>query len=1852
MTIDIQHAQEAEEKSVFQSALSIEEKVERARTELLDLSARNRLLNVPRFSKSAKTIDIVGESTAEVFRILVVESKAMTFLAGAKGRDSADVEGAEEDEVVELALPEDDERDEGGRLVRHSDTKLQTRMTPNGLQKRLLDLYFDARTLEEEQGVNILFLALGLLRWVDPNNAENVRHAPLVLVPVSLERSTAAERFKLKVRQEDFASNLSLEAFLDRVHAIKLPTFEASDEFNPVTYIESVRTAIATKSDWSVDTDGMVLGFFSFAKFLMYRDLDPKLWPAGAVFTDRPLIRSLLADGFAATEPMLGEDARVDDHITPPEMLHIVDADSSQTLAIHEARRGRDLVIQGPPGTGKSQTIANIIAAAVADGKSVLFVAEKMAALDVVKRRLDQAGVGDACLELHSNKANKRSVLMELQRTWDLGAPRRTTSASLDIRLTEARDRLNAHPLRLHRKFEPYGLTPFQVMGQLTRLRQLGQAPVNIELGAAPSWSADHFSTLRRLLEELSDRVREIGLPVRHPWYGIGISGISPLDLERLMQRVQGASLALEALTTDIDEICSLLKIPTAATIHDLADMARLANRVSSVPGISDAALAAGAWQESAADIGSLIAQGETLVRLSDELESHFRPDAWEWPVDRFIGWMGILPPQFADAEFALFGELAALVPALVQSAGELQQQLGTGEPLASFGNIEKLVTTADRVSVAPDVSPEAFAAAIWERGLDQASDLAEAVDTLARTRLELSGSVSDAAWETDTSVARTAIAMHGKSPLKFLNGDWRKANALVKTLITDPRAGPDDTVRLFDTLSKAKEARRHVRDGDALGRAAFGADWRGERTDPQPLADLVGWMRSLKGVAAEARIIAGRLPDKGQLSERAIQVRGQLDLARTLYHRLWASIGQTGKEFLGNPPGVESIDLRATVPTLQNLATVDQLYRSAAKRLPSSAGERIDYLKLLEQGIAAKSVLAAAGGLGATAFGDLWTDLGSNWAELRAVTEWVASNADIRLLAAGIPDRREIGVRADGILGRSDEFVRDVGSVLTTLRADPAVLFDTDELVQAPLDAIRMRLDAWKHNEEQLTKWLNYQVRADEAEELGAEALIGRLEDGRLAPDDAIREFDMAYYEALFRAQVDAVPELGRFDGEQHTRLASEFADLDRERMLASRFDVVQAHHSGIPSSVGGIGPVGVLKAEMARRRNHMPIRQLMQRAAPAIQALKPVFMMSPLSIAQFLPPGQFVFDLVVMDEASQIQPIDALGAVARAKQVVVVGDERQLPPTQFFAKVTSGDGEDDGDEGAKVSDIESILGLFSARGLPQRMLRWHYRSRHQSLIAVSNREFYENKLFIVPSPYTAEAGMGLRFHFVEGGVFEESVNKVEARTVAEAIIRHAKANPELSLGVATFSLKQRREIQDQVELLRRANPDTEEFFHSHPSEPFFIKNLENVQGDERDAILISVGYAKNRQGYMAMRFGPLGADGGERRLNVLISRAKRRCEVYASITDDDIDLERGRGKGVIAFKLFLHYARTGKLGLSERTARDMDSVFEEQVASALQSRGYQVHPQVGIAGFFIDLAIADPERTGRYVLGIECDGASYHDARSARDRDRLRQAVLEDHGWIIHRIWSADWFQRPRAELDKVIAAIERAKAELDDREEKSLARARAVPVEIVTIERHDVVEIGLADVGEPATPSYKEATLKPSTTEIHETPIAIVSDLVRRVAEVEGPVHRDEIVTRIRSAWGLLRAGGRIDSHVERAIQAAEMQGLVVRNGDFVSLANQVPVLRDRSAVTSVGLRRVEYLPPSEMDSGILQLVLQNFGATEEEVIQALARQLGYRSTSAQLKDAIAKRIDALKTSGGLKLEDHILTIGASS
>lgn len=1846
------NSEAASRASFFHANISAAEKLERARTELLDLSARNRLLNIPRSSKSLRLVEVVDEKTPEVFRILVTENRAFTFLPG----KSASASDSEAEEVTDLAQPADDSVNEQGVYNRHIDTKLQTRLTSKGLQKRLLELYFDARTLEEEQGVNILFLALGTLKWVDPTNPKNSRYAPLILIPVKLERGNAAEQFKLKWRQEDPAANLSLEAYLERVHSLKMPPFESSEEINTASYISAVAEAVKSKENWEVNPDDIVLGLFSFSKFLMYRDLDPSAWPATGGLTSQPLIDGLLSTGFRNTRDLLPDDASIDKHISPSDMLHIVDCDSSQALAVHDVRGGQNLVIQGPPGTGKSQTIANVIASAVADGKTVLFVAEKMAALEVVKRRLDQAGVGDVCLELHSNKANKRLLLDELRRTSELGSPRGDFGSTLNARLTAARDELNEHPARLHKKHPIAGLTPYQVIGELSRLRHENFEPVEVKLTMPETWSSDDRKQRENLIRELAERVSEIGIPSTHPWNGVGLTTIIPTDVVRLAKRIEELRAQIQAVHDERTKLAKTLQLESPTSFGDTSSIIERARQIADAPALTNAALAASSWDTDYLSIKRLLDAGELSQRLSSELSSSMRDAAWTMDVKVIRNDIAQLPAGVNSDMLANASEIAALLPAFILEVKRLTLSLGTVDNLDSFAEISKKLLTAERVAAAPNASPEAFSAAVWDQGVEQAAELAEAVATWEDVKAKLDSQVVETAFELDLSITRQALAIHGGSVLRFLKGDWRKANAQMKSIARVPKASLATQLEILDQLTKGRKALMFIRDWDELGKAAFGMDWRGERSNSAPLRALAEWMRSLRGLGAEPRMIATTLPDRTAIGERSAHVRRLTRELSSLMAPLWEALSDRREHLFPGILSYENASLSTLLAEAVRLSAIREFHAELFKDASLASSEAISLLDKLMAAQAAKGEVEDGQSLGHQVFDTAWRGLISDWSVLRIATEWVDLNRDIRLVTAAQEQRDQAMKDAIAVERNIGALAVQVNKLFTDLQSDSQKLFGADAVDNMAVEALIARMGLWIHHAEQLSKWVAYKERAEQAKRLGLDALVLIIETGSIEPTVANRTFDMAYYEALYRNMVDADPALARFDGHMHARLVNEFRNLDRERIAAASLEVVRAHHRKIPQNGGAAGPLGVLRAEMARRRGHMPIRQLMQKAAPAIQALKPVLMMSPLSVAQFLPPGQLTFDLLVMDEASQIQPVDAFGAIARCKQVVVVGDERQLPPTKFFSKMTSGaQDEDEGDE-AQVADIESILGLFSARGLPQRMLRWHYRSRHQSLIAVSNSQFYENKLFIVPSPYTKEAGMGLQFTHIPQGIFDSGntgVNAVEARAVAEAIIQHAKSHPAQSLGVATFSVKQRTAIQDQLELLRRLSPDTESYFNAHPNEPFFVKNLENVQGDERDVIFISVGYGRNAQGYMAMRFGPLSADGGERRLNVLISRAKRRCEVFSSITDEDIDLERGKGKGVAAFKLFLHFARTGRLGIANVTGRQHDSPFEVQVGKALQKAGYQVHPQVGIAGFFIDLAIADSDRPGRYLLGIECDGESYHSSASARDRDRLRQAVLEDHGWMIHRIWSADWFNRPQDELQKVLTAVDRAKVVLDERlEHNKSSPLRAVPVSIVTVDRGDVTHIGLEPVREKLESRNPYIESKPAcpnqNCELHETSTLVLADLINAIVAVESPVHVDEIVVRLRTAWGLKRAGGRIQAAIERALETALKTEGMVMTDRFVSKAGVPVIVRDRSEVQSDSLRKPEMLPPFEIEVAISDVVRKNFGARNDEIILAVSRSLGFKATSSQLREIIQARIEAMLQRAALSQQGDNLVL----
>jgi very-short-patch-repair endonuclease len=535
-----------------------------------------------------------------------------------------------------------------------------------------------------------------------------------------------------------------------------------------------------------------------------------------------------------------------------------------------------------------------------------------------------------------------------------------------------------------------------------------------------------------------------------------------------------------------------------------------------------------------------------------------------------------------------------------------------------------------------------------------------------------------------------------------------------------------------------------------------------------------------------------------------------------------------------------------------------------------------------------------------------------------------------------------------------------------------------------------------------------------------------------------------VAVQQATFAWESDE--HLSAFRGIVHDRLRQEFAEADGSLLVRNRLRVANAVLDRVRKLEFGNGRVAtpqmyqLLKHEEQKLRKHVSVRELVKRAGPALQEFCPCWLMTPMAVAQFLPPGKIEFDLIIMDEASQLAPEDAWGAIARGRQLVVVGDPKQMPPTDFF---TTNVGEDEDeqlqDEMPSGVKLDSILDTAS-NCLPQSWLQWHYRSRHQSLIAPANRFSYGDRLVLFPSAHDRNPALGIRYTYIPGAKATTGrvVNTAEAGAIVDRLIQIAleeyNKDPDdrMSVGVVAMNAAQQECIQELLDARTAAHAGTEKAIaclYENQNEPLIVRNLENIQGDERDIILISYTYGPNTVGGTpAQRFGPLNYEGGERRFNVLITRSKSRMEVFSSIRSEQIQVT-GKKLGVQHFHYFLKYTECGTLvdpgDISSRTA---DSPFEEHVMAVLRADGYEVQPQVGVAGYFIDIAVRDPRDPSRFILGVECDGATYHSSRAARDRDRLREGVLRDRGWRLYRIWSTDWFTNYEAAKESLLVNVAR--------------------------------------------------------------------------------------------------------------------------------------------------------------------------------------------------------------------------------
>ena len=529
-------------------------------------------------------------------------------------------------------------------------------------------------------------------------------------------------------------------------------------------------------------------------------------------------------------------------------------------------------------------------------------------------------------------------------------------------------------------------------------------------------------------------------------------------------------------------------------------------------------------------------------------------------------------------------------------------------------------------------------------------------------------------------------------------------------------------------------------------------------------------------------------------------------------------------------------------------------------------------------------------------------------------------------------------------------------------------------------------------------------------------------------------KAFDYVLYKSLAQKLFDKDKNIQELNVINFEEEISKFKKID-EVIFELKKDNLINNLLGIRPTIGvsrgkasDLTEYSLIEREISKQRAHIPYRQLLNRAGTAMRDIKPCFMLSPISLSQISDIGPDMFDVLIIDEASQMRIEDAIGGIVRSKQIIIVGDPEQLPPSNFFDSSLAFD-----DEGI-VDDDESILDLAIAKFKPKRMLKWHYRSNHESLINFSNKYFYNNSLIIPPS---ANDKFAVNHNKVKGTYVARTknlentsgstggTNELECKQISEAVVRFMKNNSNKSCLVVTMNNVQRDLIDEQIRLYAHSDPAVEEYksLWQDTMEPFVVKNLENVQGDERDYIFISTLFGPNKDGNIMQRFGPINNPKGHRRLNVLFTRAKDGIELFTSLNSEDIKDSDKSVRGRLIFKKYLEYSRNQMLESGIDTGKGTDSDFEDWVKDELELHGYQVTPQVGVSGFYIDLGIKHKDYPHGYLAGVECDGATYHSSLSARDNDIVRQKILESYGWNIYRIWSTNWFKDPEKELKSLI-------------------------------------------------------------------------------------------------------------------------------------------------------------------------------------------------------------------------------------
>ncbi len=1427
-------------------------KLEVWQQKLLDMGKRNRLLNFKETKRS--TLKITYPEADSLYKTLV-SGKKLTISESPVSIPLESVVSQNGAAPLNPPGPYARQYVDTSALMAESETSLE-------LTKTLYHLRMKAKTAVEETGANILYLAFGFMEWTDLQKVP--LKSPLVMLPLELRRETLLSPYTISMYADDVVINPTLCYKLEADYGIKIEADIDDEEFTISGLLARVTAMLAGKSKLKLKVTSEVwIGLFSFLKINMYLDLKNN----AQQIMENPIIQAICGDSsaLAAVPPDITSPADLDKIVQPADTYQVVDADSSQQLAIMAAKSGVSFVLQGPPGTGKSQTITNIIAECMAAGKKVLFVSEKMAALEVVYNNLRKAGLSEFCLQLHSHKANKYQVIKELSDTlWKKAVPEADAAAAAydPEELEKLKDILNRYVFLLHENVRPLNKSLFRIHSELENLKGYPDS--------------DHkFEDIENLSEA---RLNEYEKSILHYISELNTAGI------------------------DYKANCFYGFVKTGITFE--------------------------MRKEISVHFKSLAAVLDDAVRFRDEA-------------------LMKLAGRAGETEGGRAGETGDGSTDDTGSRIEVPEGCSAGHHTTVNG-LKKLSSIMSLISSAPEF-PESFKAELLYdpsagemlRILNEAADKFRQAKKLEDSLLEIY-SKEILMLEPDQMLKR--FKGEYSTPLRFLNSGYRKDRITLKGMASDIRY-KFSYIKAAGHLATAGNARELMAKAHVL--AAPVSEWYGMEIGAELAETLIKALRWL------------------------VEVTG--------------AIGGTG-----GGSGIASVK-GIILKEVNNENNV--LIRAALSGHGGNGKARAQYKASLK---------------------DTASHINNTLSRIENELYFVSP----------LFDKTEYDLNESDIAGMRSKF-REASS--------------TEAMGRLP-------------------DWIDFIKAANICKAAGLSGFISEMQGRKIPPEQwagACRK--RLYYLWLDKMYSDN--ELFTdFRRETFEAMVDDFGEKDRMQFDAAKAKI-RLKLSSLRPDAGSFASKGsevhTLLKEAEKRRRGFPVKTLFEEIPLLLMTLKPCLLMSPLSVSLFLDPALYEFDTVIFDEASQVCPENAIGAIYRAKQLIVVGDREQLPPTDFF-KATNSDNRDEYDREDELQDSVDSTEMFESildecGGILNRfMLLWHYRSRHEQLIAFSNSMIYGN-LITFPSPAGRGKDRGVEFIHVPNGIYDRSetrTNKIEAEIVAGLVFAHFDEYPGRSVGVVAFSEAQQMAIDSELVEKRKNDMRYEKYFsNGGGNEPFFVKNLENVQGDERDTIIFSVGYGKDKSGKMPMSFGPLNREGGYRRLNVAITRAKINVKLVSSILPADIDLGKTDAQGVVMLRKYMEFAVSGTLpdtdikssssigkgsaSVSGKSGgkNDSSSNFEKQILDFICENGFDADLRVGFSEYKIDIAVKDPDDANKYFIAVECDGSVYNSARTARERDRLRTEVLRSRGWQTYRIWSTAWIKNNASEKDLLLKTLNEA-------------------------------------------------------------------------------------------------------------------------------------------------------------------------------------------------------------------------------